>query len=132
MNKVMENKRETYSISEIATLLDVGLSAIRYYENRGLISPNRSPGNHRIYTKKDRVRLQLILRWRRFGFSLDEIGRVLDAADDDLHEIDHVDKSIVYIKIKIEELTQQKHEIDLMVQDLKMIAERMYARKRIE
>ncbi|MFW5937149.1 MAG: MerR family DNA-binding transcriptional regulator, partial [Desulfosalsimonas sp.] len=49
----------TFSISELADELDISTRAIRFYEEKGLISPQRTKGNHRIYDKRDRARLKL-------------------------------------------------------------------------
>ncbi len=64
----------TWSIAELAAEYDVTLRTIRFYEDRGLITPERR-GTARIYHPRDRVRLGLILRGKRLGFSLDEIRR---------------------------------------------------------
>ena len=61
-----------YTISELSSRLDVTPRTIRYYEELGLLQPERQQ-NRRQYTERDRVRLQLILRGRRLGFSLSEI-----------------------------------------------------------
>jgi DNA-binding transcriptional MerR regulator len=65
-------KKTTYSISDISADLSITHRAIRFYEEKGLIQPHRTVGNQRRYTKKDRIRLKLILRGKRFGYSLDE------------------------------------------------------------
>ncbi|WP_027858233.1 MerR family transcriptional regulator [Marinobacterium jannaschii] len=61
----------TYSISELASEFDVTTRSIRFYEDQGLLSPTRR-GQTRIYSRQDRVRLKLILRGKRLGFSLAE------------------------------------------------------------
>ena len=61
----------TYSISDLARELDITTRAIRFYEEQGLLSPQRR-GNERIYSARDRVTLKLILRGKRIGFSLAE------------------------------------------------------------
>ena len=68
--------KHTFTISELAAQLDISPRTIRFYEKKGLISPRRTPGNQRVYTPKDRARLKLILRGKRFGFSLDEIAEM--------------------------------------------------------
>jgi DNA-binding transcriptional MerR regulator len=63
---------------------DLGVSArtIRFYEDKGLISPRRV-GNNRVYTQRDRARMILILRGKRLGFTLREIKEYLDLYDVD-------------------------------------------------
>ena len=63
---------EKYTISELAAEFDISPSTIRFYEEKGLLSPERSQGNQRVYSYKHRKRLKLILRGKRFGASLDE------------------------------------------------------------
>ena len=63
-----------FSISQLASELKISTRSIRFYEERGLIAPQRTSGNQRIYGKRDRARLKLILRGKRFGYSLIEIA----------------------------------------------------------
>ena len=71
----------TWTISELAAEFDTTLRAIRFYEDRGLLQPERR-GQLRIFHERDRVRLQLILRGKRLGFTLTEIAQVLDMYDE--------------------------------------------------
>lgn len=68
---------ETYSIAQLAQDFDVTSRAIRFYEDQGLIHPKRV-GQTRIYNKGDRARLAWILKGKSVGFSLNEIGELLD------------------------------------------------------
>ena len=65
------------TIRQMCDSYDVTPRTLRFYEARELIFPERR-GQHRLYDRRDRARLKLILRGRRFGFSLDAIGRLLD------------------------------------------------------
>ena len=67
----------TYSIRQLSKEFDVTARALRFYEDKGLISPERK-GQTRLYSPRDRARLQLILRGKRLGFSLVEIHEILD------------------------------------------------------
>ena len=71
------DKPTTYSIKELACDFGVTPRTLRHYEDQGLISPERQ-GQNRIYSAEDRVRLAWILRGKRVGFSLSEIGEMLD------------------------------------------------------
>ena len=73
---------ELYSVSELANDLGVTPRALRFYEDKGLIAPQRA-GNTRVYTHRDRGRLMLILRGKRLGFTLSEVREWLD-----LYEVD--------------------------------------------
>src|SRR5580765_2417576 len=70
----------TWSITELAADFDVTLRTIRHYEDLGLVTPERR-GTARVFHVRDRVRLALVLRGRRLGFSLDEIATIVDMYD---------------------------------------------------
>ena len=70
----------TFTISELASQFKVTTRTIRFYEDKGLISPTRN-GRNRIYSKRDRTRLKLVLRGKRLGFSLNEAREIIDLYD---------------------------------------------------
>jgi DNA-binding transcriptional MerR regulator len=70
----------SFSIADLAREFDVTTRTIRFYEDEGLIAPARR-GQTRIFSARDRVRLKLILRGKRLGFSLDEIREIIDLYD---------------------------------------------------
>jgi len=111
-------QQETFSISELAAELDISPSAIRFYEEKGLISPSRTSGNQRLYTKHDRGRLKLILRGKRFGASLAEIAEMVGPAENEISEKQQIEKSMYYIDRRFEELQEQKKEILIYEEDL--------------
>lgn len=76
----MAIKKKSYSISELAREFDVTTRSMRFYEDQGLLSPDRK-GQTRIYSSRDRVRLKLILRGKRMGFSLAETKELFDLWD---------------------------------------------------
>ncbi|WP_207063586.1 MerR family DNA-binding transcriptional regulator [Motiliproteus sp. SC1-56] len=71
---------QTYSISDLSKEFDITTRSIRFYEDQGLLKPARR-GQTRIYSKRDRVRLMLILRGKRLGFSLAETKELFDLYD---------------------------------------------------
>jgi DNA-binding transcriptional MerR regulator len=73
-------REQTFTITELAREFDITPRAIRYYEDQGLISPERA-GQNRVYSKRDRTRLKLTLRGRRLGLSLAEIRELIDMYD---------------------------------------------------
>ncbi|MDG2391981.1 MAG: MerR family DNA-binding transcriptional regulator, partial [Thalassotalea sp.] len=75
-------KTATFSIGDLSREFDITTRSIRFYEDQGLISPARK-GQTRIYNRRDRVRLKLILRGKRLGFSLAETGRLFELYDAD-------------------------------------------------
>jgi len=80
VNQHQPDKRELYSITELAREFGISTRAIRFYESRDLLSPQRvSPT--RVFRRRDRGRLILILRGKRLGFSLNDISDYLDLYD---------------------------------------------------
>ncbi|MFP5405324.1 MAG: MerR family transcriptional regulator [Gammaproteobacteria bacterium] len=73
----------TYTIGELAREFDVTPRAIRFYEDQGLLAPERAGpgGNRRIYSQRERTRLRLTLRGKRLGLSLSEIRELIDLYD---------------------------------------------------
>ena len=69
------SQQQTYTISDLAREFGITPRAIRFYEGEGLLSPERA-GSKRIYSKRDRTSLRLILRGKRLGLSLAEIGEL--------------------------------------------------------
>ncbi|MFY0990518.1 MerR family transcriptional regulator [Halomonas sp. C05BenzN] len=76
----LPRQRRTYTIGELARMFEVTPRTIRFYEQEGLLAPERR-GQTRIYHEKDRVRLKLTLRGKRLGFSLAEIREVVEMYD---------------------------------------------------
>ena len=72
--------RAAWSIAELAREFDVTTRTIRFYEDRGLLSPARR-GNQRVYSRSDRTRLKLVLRGKRLGWPLEEIGEMIRLYD---------------------------------------------------
>ncbi|MCF8469668.1 MAG: MerR family DNA-binding transcriptional regulator [Parvibaculum sp.] len=72
----------TWTIADLAEEFDITHRALRFYEEKGLLEPERK-GQTRLYSKTDRARLRLILRGRDFGLTLYEIRRILDLYRED-------------------------------------------------
>jgi DNA-binding transcriptional MerR regulator len=75
-----EEPERTWTVGELADDLGVTTRTLRFYEAQGLISPARA-GNNRVYGSRDRARMRLILRGRRFGMSLAECREIVDMYD---------------------------------------------------
>ncbi len=113
-----DKKKFTHTISQIADELDISTRTIRFYEEKGLIIPKRTSGNQRIYTARNKARLKLILRGKRFGFSLDEISDMIGMASIDTNEIEQIEKSLKFGDTKLKEIQERKNELTLLEQDL--------------
>jgi DNA-binding transcriptional MerR regulator len=121
-------KTKSYSISELAREFDVSPRSIRFYEEKGLIAPQRTSGNQRIYTRRDRARLKLILRGKRFGYSLDEIAEMIGMTTGEMEEVQQIEKSLAYGENKLRELRQRIEELELLEHDLLSVKERLVKR----
>ena len=110
----------TYTISELAKAFGVTTRTMRFYEEKGLISPRRE-GQKRLYSSADRVRIKLILRGKRIGMSLNECVEVIDMYDPEHNNADQLHSLIDKVKSRSELLTQQKKDIDDMLAGLKEV-----------
>ena len=106
-----------YSISDLSKEFDITTRSIRFYEDQGLISPARK-GQTRIYNQRDKVRLKLILRGKRLGFSLAETGRLFELYDVDKTSATQLSSIITLIQNKKDDLKQQLDDISAVLIDL--------------
>ncbi len=119
---------DSFSISDLADELDISTRTIRFYEEKGLISPMRTKGNHRIYNRRDRTRLKLILRGKRLGYSLDEIAEMIGMADFNMDEEQQLIKSLQYGKMKLKEINSRMEELQILKQELLTVQEKILKR----
>lgn len=106
----------TFKISELAKEFDITTRSIRFYEDLGLIAPERR-GSTRIYNGRDRIRLKLILRGKRLGFSLADIKELFE-----LYDTDQSQEQLTYMIRLIEDkkvtLQQQANDIHAVMMEL--------------
>jgi DNA-binding transcriptional MerR regulator len=91
---------------------------LRFYEEKGLLTPSRQ-GRSRIYNASDRVRLELILRGKRLGFSLEESCDIIDMYDPTGNNLDQLEKVTETVRTKIIQLKQQQRDLKSMLRELK-------------
>lgn len=108
--------KDIYRIGDLAREFDVSLRTLRFYEDRGLISPQRS-GNTRLYSNEDRQRLSIILLAKNVGFSLIDIQYILKAYDGDGDNKD-ISKLTQKFHEQYENLARQRAELDDSINDL--------------
>src|SRR3990170_335927 len=116
----------TWSIADLADEFGVTLRTIRFYEDRGLLSPERR-GTARVFHPRDRVRLALILRGKRLGFSLDEIATIVDMYDAEPGEAGQLRYLLEQIDLRRTELEQRRKDIDETLADLTEVERRCRA-----
>ena len=108
---------KTHTISELAKEFGVTTRTIRFYEEKGLVTPLRE-GQKRLYTSADRVRIKLILRGKRIGMTLLECVEFIDMYDPEHNNAEQLHSLIDNVKNRREQLLQQKRDIDEMLAGL--------------
>ncbi len=116
----------TFSITELADEFGLTTRAIRFYEDKGLLTPERK-GQTRVYHPRDRARLTLIVRGKNVGLALSEIKEILSLYD--LHDGCETQNRVAVDKFRkrIAQLTEQRTEIDLQIRTLEESCARLEA-----
>ena len=109
---------ELFSVNQLAEELGVTPRAIRFYEVKGLIAPRRA-GTTRVFDRRDRARLLLVLRGKRLGFSLAEIREFLDLYDADRSQLSQLGLLLARTRERIAELEQQRRDLDQTLDELR-------------
>lgn len=116
--------RTTYSISDLAKEFDLTTRTIRFYEDEGLLTPERR-GQARIYSAGDRVRLMLILRGKRLGFSLAECKEIFDLYDPS-------GDNTVQLNLMLDKLARRREALEQQLRDIRQMQQELdVAEKRI-
>ncbi|MFL1464111.1 MerR family DNA-binding transcriptional regulator [Roseococcus sp. DSY-14] len=108
----------TMTVNELAEDLGVTARAIRFYESKGLLSPARDGHNGRVFTRRDRARLLLVLRGKRLGFTLDEIREYLDLYDADPTQRAQVEDLLRKLRARRAGLEQQRAALEETLAEL--------------
>lgn len=117
MNMIKKASQANYSISDLSKEFDITTRSIRFYEDQGLLAPTRR-GQTRVYNQRDRVRLKLILRGKRLGFSLAETGRLFELYDADKSSATQLASMMELIAKKKDDLKQQLDDINAVLIEL--------------
>jgi DNA-binding transcriptional MerR regulator len=116
----------TYTIGQLSREFGATTRALRFYEEQGLLFPRRRDAE-RIYSYKDRARLQLIMRGRRVGLSVAEIRQILDLYEEKGEDAQNA-QALRIFKTRIEQLEAQKREVDEAISTLKQAAQALATR----
>ena len=108
---------QLYTVTELAEELGVTARALRFYEDKGLVRPQRA-GNNRVYTRRERGRLALVLRGKRLGFSLREVGEWLDLYDADPEQAEQMHRLVEKVRDRIAALESQRNDLEATLQEL--------------
>lgn len=127
MPSELRRPERTFTIRQLCLEFKVTPRALRFYEDKGLLSPARE-GLNRVYSYKDRARLQLILRGKRVGLSLAEIREILDLYRENDGGAAQAAKSLKKFRERVLALEQQREDIDGAIDQLRDACERLEQR----
>ncbi|RED52537.1 MerR family transcriptional regulator [Aestuariispira insulae] len=106
-----------YTIRDLASEFEVTTRTIRFYEDQGLLMPERR-GQHRIFSLRDRIRLRLILRGKRLGFSLAEIREIIDMYDEQPGEVGQLEHFLEKLEMRRADLQEKLNDIEMTLSEL--------------
>lgn len=106
------------TIREMCDAFDVTPRTLRFYEAKELLSPLRQ-GARRLYSRSDRARLTLILRGKRFGFSLESIRQVLNLYDREGSNLSQMERTYALAMERLQVMEEQRDELDIAIKELK-------------
>lgn len=115
-------KKTQFTIGELAKEFDCTLRTLRFYEDRGLLNPKRD-GMNRVYTRRDRARLKLVLMGKRVGFSLSEIRDMLDLYDLRDGQVTQLRVALNKFNEQIAVLEVQRKDIEQAIEELSRTVE---------
>ena len=111
----------TYTISDLAKEFDLTTRAIRFYEDMGLLQPQRdgAGGRNRVYSARDRTRLKLTLRAKRLGLSLTEAREIIDSYDSPRDTAPQLRKFLVILTAHREKLEAQMLDLQANLEEIR-------------
>ena len=128
MNRPESDNRDLFAIADLAREFGISTRAIRFYESKGLLNPERV-GSTRVFRRRDRARLILILRGKRLGFSLRDISDYLSLYDADRTHTAQVKLLLDKVDERMEQLVRQRTDLETTIAELreikKLAAERL-------
>lgn len=116
---------QRFTIGELADEFGITTRTIRFYEARGLITPERK-GANRSYSRRNRARLMLILRGKNLGFTLEDIAEYLSLYDADPGQLTQTRMLVAKVEDMLEDLNKKRADIDRTLRDLKELRAKCY------
>ena len=120
MNRRESENRDLFAIADLAREFGISTRAIRFYESKGLLNPERV-GSTRVFRRRDRARLILILRGKRLGFSLRDISDYLSLYDADRTQKAQVSLLVEMVDERMNQLQQQLSDLETTITELREI-----------
>jgi DNA-binding transcriptional MerR regulator len=120
VNRPESENRDLFAIADLAREFGISTRAIRFYETKGLLTPERV-GSTRVFRRRDRARLILILRGKRLGFSLRDISDYLTLYDADRTQRAQVNLLVDMVDQRVEMLEQQLIDLQTTIGELREI-----------
>lgn len=120
MNEIVEKTAEAdrmFTVTQLCREFGVTPRALRFYEAKGLLHPDRD-GMRRRFDQRDRARLALILRGKRFGFSLAEIGELLDLYNADGTQVVQLTRTLEVARRRLDDMRKQRDELGVAIAEL--------------
>ena len=118
---------ESYTISELAREFDITTRTIRFYEDKKLLKPQRV-GNTRVYSRRDRTRLRLILRGKRLGWPLGDIGAIIHLYDSTGGEQRQLEAMIERLRETRETLLEQQEDLNQLLGEIEVLERNCHER----
>lgn len=111
------SRNDLWTVSELAGEFDLTTQALRFYEEKGLLSPRRV-GNSRVYDRRDRARLTLVRKFQRLGFSLEDIREYLSLYRSGRPNAEQYRDGLAKIRRRLAELDAMKRDLEEAVTEL--------------
>ena len=124
----MTATRESYSVGQLADELGVTTRTLRFWEEAGIVSPARTSGSMRVYDARDRARLVLALRGKRFGMSLAEIREIVDMYDAEPGEEGQIRRLLASLEGVRADLVSRREEITRTLDEVDDVVRRCHHR----
>jgi len=118
----------TYTMADLTHEFDISSRSIRFYEEKGLISPRRTKGNQRRYGAKDRFRLKWILRGKRFGYSLSEISEMLQLTETTKGKAHQIRATLAFGEKKLMDIDNRIDELNIMKMEMLALKDKLIKR----
>jgi DNA-binding transcriptional MerR regulator len=120
VNRRESDSRDLFAIADLAREFGISTRAIRFYESKGLLNPERV-GSTRVFRRRDRARLILILRGKRLGFSLRDISDYLSLYEADRTQQAQVNLLVQMVDERMRQLEQQQSDLETTITELREI-----------